>query len=68
MRTWFPREVGGMGPEGAGEREEPVGTPSESTYGNTGDSAWGPGHFPRPRVGRRGDAGYWVTLGHSCPC
>lgn len=35
-----------MGLWGAGECEELVGTLVECTYGNIGDGAWGPGHFP----------------------
>lgn len=57
-----------MGLEGAGEREERVGTLSECTYGSIGDGAWGPGHFARLRLGPLGNAGYWARLGHSCPC
>lgn len=41
-RDQYPRKVGGMGLEGAGEL---VGTLSECAYGNTGDSAWGTEHF-----------------------
>lgn len=63
-----PEKLGGMGLEGAGEREERVGTLSECTYGSIGDGAWGPGHFARLRLGPLGNAGYWARLGHSCPC
>lgn len=54
--------------EGAREREELVGTLSECAYGNIGDGAGGPGHFPCLRLGPLGHAGYWATLGHSCLC
>ena len=50
----IPEESGGMGLEGAGEL---AGTLSECTYGNIGDGAWGPGHFPAY------DWALWVMLG-----
>lgn len=55
-RDQHPREVGGMGLEGAGEL---VGTLSEHTYSNTGDSAWGTEHFPCLWRGPLDDARYW---------